>query len=242
MVQKLDSAATKSEPVDESQFELEEYESDTGAGGKSTAPLSSGVDGLSANTMALLERFRGHFSVPQNSEEDNGNDEVKIFYCSRTHSQLTQFAHEIRRVSLPTSLPTPHERSGDPSNMMEDAALEEGVKHLSLGSRKQLCINPRVSSLGNATAINERCMDLQQPGVPAERRCPYLPSKENEAALLDFRDRTLATVRDIEDIGQVGKQLGVCPYYATRPVVKHSEVRQSTPFARQAIDLFAEPP
>ncbi|KAL1962787.1 hypothetical protein VTN77DRAFT_9156 [Rasamsonia byssochlamydoides] len=221
---KLDSEATKSELVDESQFELEEYESDTDAGKKSTGPGFSDVDGLSASTIALLERFRGHFSAPRNSKEDDDNDEIKIFYCSRTHSQLTQFAHELRRVNLPPSLPTPQQRSEEPSDTAETTELEEGLKHLSLGSRKQLCINPHVSSLGNATAINERCMELQKPGVAAERRCPYLPSKENEAALIDFRDRTLATVQDIEDIGQVGKQLGVCPYYAARSVVKHSEI------------------
>lgn len=224
-VQKLDSEATRSDLVDESQFELEEYESDTDVGKKPSGPGSSDVDGLSASTIALLERFRGH-SAPHNSEEDNDNDEIKIFYCSRTHSQLTQFANELRRVSLPPSLPTPQQRPEEPSTATENTELEEGVKHLSLGSRKQLCINPHVSSLGNATAINERCMELQKPGVAAERRCPYLPSKENEAALLDFRDRTLAAVRDIEDIGEVGKQLGICPYYAARPVVKHSEVRQ----------------
>lgn len=226
IVQKLDPEATKSELVDESQFELEEYESDTDAPKKPSGPGSSDVDGLSASTIALLERVRGHYSVPHNSEEDNDNDEIKIFYCSRTHSQLTQFANELRRVSLPPSLPTPQQRSEEPSDATENSELEEGVKHLSLGSRKQLCINPHVSSLGNATAMNERCMELQKPGVAAERRCPYIPSKENEAALLDFRDRTLATVRDIEDIGQVGKQLGICPYYAARPVVKHSEVSQ----------------
>jgi len=238
MVQKLDSAATKAEAADDSQFELEEYESDTDAGKKSTGPGSTDVDGLSASTMALLDRFTSNFSVYQNSAEDKDHEEVKIFYCSRTHSQLTQFAHELRRVSLPASLPTRQQLDEEPTVTTENSELEEGVKCLSLGSRKQLCINPHVSSLGSATAINERCMDLQQPGVVAERRCPYLPSKEHEAALLDFRDRTLATVRDIEDIGQVGKQLGVCPYYAARPVVKHSEVRKPTSCAQQAIDVF----
>lgn len=121
---------------------------------------------------------------------------------------------------MPSSIPT--ELSADGND--KGAELEERVKHLSLGSRKNLCINSKVSGLGNATAINERCLDLQQPGVAAEHKCPYLPAKDNEALALQFRDHTLATVKDIEDMGNVGKQLGICPYYASRPVVKHSEV------------------
>lgn len=118
--------------------------------------------------------------------------------------------------SIPNELNTDDECNG--------VELEERVKHISLGSRKNLCINPKVSSLENATAINERCLELQQPGVRAEQKCPFLPSKEDEALSLQFRDHTLATVKDIEDIGRVGKRIGICPYYASRSVVKHSEV------------------
>ena len=103
--------------------------------------------------------------------------------------------------------------------------LQERVKHVSLGSRKNLCVNPRVAALGNATAINERCLELQQPGIRAELKCPYLSSSnDTEALTLQFRDHTLASIKDIEDLSQVGKQLGICPYYASRSVVKHSEV------------------
>jgi chromosome transmission fidelity protein 1 len=226
MAQKMDAATTRSETED-SFFELDEYNSDTEAGNTTSDP-GSRVDDLSASTMALLERFRGHIAGHQNSEDET-DDQIKIFYCSRTHSQLSQFAHELRRVSFPSSLPQQQDISEVRSDPTENNGLDEVVKHVSLGSRKQLCINPRVSSLGNATAINERCMDLQQPGVAADKKCPYLPSKEDKAVQLDFRDRTLATVQDIEDIGQVGKHLGVCPYYATRPVVKHSEVSTTIP-------------
>lgn len=80
-------------------------------------------------------------------------EELKIFYCSRTHSQLTQFVNELRKVKPPPSL--------SPLG----AVLEEGVKHLSLGSRKNLCINEKVKNLGSLTAINEWCLELQQPGM-----------------------------------------------------------------------------
>ena len=164
--------------------------------------------------------------MPQETEPE---DELKIFYCSRTHSQLTQFAQELRRVSLPPSVPLQPDAASDEVALAKEGSedegeLVEGLKHVSLASRKNLCINPKVASLGSANAVNERCLELQQPGVSAEQKCPYLPSKDNEVLVNEFRDHTLAAVRDIEDIGKLGKEIGVCPYYATRSVIKHSEV------------------
>ena len=40
----------------------------------------------------------------------------------------------------------------------------------------------------------------------------------------DFRDHALATIRDIEDMGALGKQIGICPYYASRSAIKPSEI------------------
>ena len=180
--------------------------------------------------MALLERFKGRYSSQTKDDQEDGDEEIKIFFCSRTHSQLSQFASELKRVTIPSSLPK-QLRTGK----TDEDELEERIKHLSLGSRKSLCINPRVAALGNATAINERCLELQQPGVAVDHKCPYLPTKEDEALTLDFRDHALATIKDIEDIGKVGKQVGICPYYASRSVIKHSEV--SRPIFHSSISI-----
>ena len=148
------------------------------------------------------------------------DEETKIFYCSRTHSQLTQFVNEIRRVKLraPSWIGEATESTGlaqvDPSI----------VKHLPLGSRKNLCINPKVSKLSSAVAINERCLELQQQGTPQAHKCTFVPTKENEPLVHSFRDHTLAKVRDIEDLGALGEKIGICPYYATRATIKTSEV------------------
>lgn len=167
-----------------------------------------------------MERFQGHLSANKKQDDDDEDGTVKIFYCSRTHSQLSQFAGELRRVAFPSSIP-PDPDSGTLDDLSK---LEERVKHLSLGSRKNLCINPDVRALENSTAINEKCLDLQQSGVAAHKKCSFLPSKDDEALVLQFRDHALATVKDIEDIGKVGKEIGICPYYASRSVIKHSEV------------------
>ncbi|KAJ5469466.1 ATP-dependent DNA helicase chl1 [Penicillium diatomitis] len=210
---------------DEEHYVLDDYDSDA-EDRKGTSQLG-GLEGLSAGTLALLEKFKGNFATQRN-EEDEADDTVKIFYCSRTHSQLSQFAGELRRVTFPSSIPpeTGQDAKGD-----GQSELDEAIKHLSLGSRKNLCINPKVRSLENSTAINERCLDLQQPGVAADKKCSFLPTKDDDAVLLEFRDRALATVKDIEDIGKVGKEVGICPYYASRSVIKFSES------AREALNL-----
>ncbi len=40
----------------------------------------------------------------------------------------------------------------------------------------------------------------------------------------DFRDHVLAKIRDIEELGVLGKKMGICPYYASRATIKPSEV------------------
>lgn len=112
--------------------------------------------------------------------------------------------------------------------MSKSEALEKRndifIKHLPLGSRKNLCINPKVSKLGNAAAINERCLELQQHSVSEDHKCSFLPSKMNQSLVDEFKDHALAKVRDIEDLGLLGTKIGICPYYATRATIKPSEV------------------
>ena len=55
-----------------------------------------------------------------------------------------------------------------------------------------------------------------------------MPTKESEALINDFRDHALAKIWDIEDLGSLGKKLGICPYYASRPATKYCEVIESS--------------
>lgn len=211
--QKTASSAAANQDEDEARFVLDDYDSDHDAASSRRAPVFDD-SGLSAKNQALMEKLG--FSLKKEDEVEV-LDETKIFFCSRTHSQLSQFSSELRRVKMPPSLTLDDPVEGDP--------LVEDVKYLTLGSRKNLCINPRVSKLANPTAINERCLELQQPGTSPDCRCPFMPSKEREPLVNEFRDHALASVKDIEDLGSLGKKLGICPYYASRPATKHCEVR-----------------
>ncbi|KAL4924664.1 DNA helicase [Aspergillus undulatus] len=216
--QKVGATSSGDDVVEEEdQFALEDYGSDNDGTSASTR-WSNSANGLSSSTLELLERLKGHGSNSKSEDDDKEND-VKIFYCSRTHSQISQFANELRRVKMPSSVPEDL-RQG----LIEDEELEERIKHLSLGSRKNLCINPKVAALGNPTAINERCLELQQPNTAEQHRCSFLPSNEDEIKASSFRDHALATVKDIEDLGKLGKKMKICPYYASRPVVNYSEI------------------
>ncbi|KAF1973302.1 DNA repair helicase [Bimuria novae-zelandiae CBS 107.79] len=222
--------------ADGAQFALNDYESDDN-GGNHRQPHDFNEFGLSAQNQALLEQI-GYTTKPKEEDIDDVPDETKIFFCSRTHSQLTQFSSELRRVHMPPAI-TPEVTT----DLIEQDTLTEDVKHLTLGSRKNLCINSKVNKLRNPTAINERCMELQQPGTSSDCKCPFLPNKENVALVNEFRDHALAKVRDIEDLGVLGKKLGICPYYASRPVTKYCEI-VTLPYplllqksARKALDL-----
>ncbi|KAH7115236.1 helicase C-terminal domain-containing protein [Dendryphion nanum] len=223
---------------DEAQFVLDDYDSDDNSNdatrSSSTRPLSSG---FTAETQALMEQL-GYADGPRKAKNEQVVDELKIFFCSRTHSQLTQFSNELRRVKMPPSI-APDVLAVDP----DVNSLIEDVKHLTLGSRKNLCINSRVNTLRNATAINERCLELQQPGTASNCKCSFMPNKDNEVLVNEFRDHSLAKIRDIEELGSLGKKLGICPYYASRPATKYCEI-VTLPYplllqksAREALDL-----
>ena len=61
--------------------------------------------------------------------------------------------------------------------------------------------------------------------IGSGKRCEYLPIASEQGRLLDFRDRALAKVRDIEELVDVGKSLNTCPYYGTRKAIKPAQVR-----------------
>ncbi|QSZ28588.1 hypothetical protein DSL72_003087 [Monilinia vaccinii-corymbosi] len=206
----------------EDEFLLEDWDSDAevSGGGKG----KTGDEAIfSRETLELMESV-GMRSKKLEDEEEEQDDEMKIFYCSRTHSQLAQFINELRRVEFPSSMPPEDSASKSKEKEKDTDTFHEKLKHLTLGSRKNLCINPKVNKLTSSTAINERCAELQQASTPKEQKCPHIPNKENRLLVNNFRDHTLANLRDIEDMGALGKEISICPYYASRSVIKPAEI------------------
>ncbi|MCJ1307734.1 ATP-dependent DNA helicase chl1 [Agyrium rufum] len=203
----------------EEDFVLEDYDSDTEEDKKSQGAGETSEIRYSVNSVELMKKLGMVQTHGDDEDVSPYTGQTKIFFCSRTHSQLTQFASELRRVKIPP-LDLGEVMTKDTST--DD--LADDVRYLSLGSRKNLCINPKVTKLGNTTAINEKCLDLQTPGTSSDRKCQFLPTKESEVLVNDFRDYAMAKVRDIEDLGALGKKIGICPYYASRAVIPSSEI------------------
>ncbi|XP_008649467.1 ATP-dependent DNA helicase DDX11 isoform X2 [Zea mays] len=107
---------------DEGEFLLEEYESDS----EDVARRGVGK--------------RAHCgSSSSSSSEDDDEMTPKVFFTSRTHSQLSQFVGELKRTEFAGRIRT-----------------------VCLGSRKNLCINKDVLKMGSGNRINERCLELQK--------------------------------------------------------------------------------
>lgn len=148
-------------------------------------------------------------------------ENVKIYFASRTHSQISQLTSELRKIR-------------------SSGAYNPPIKHITLASRKHLCINESVQGLNSNYAINEACLDMQKPNVSKEKKCPYLPGKNENIKYLNFSDYALSSINDIEDLVAIGKENNICPYYASRisaqaaeiitlpyPLILKSEARES---------------
>lgn len=117
-----------SDDDEEARFVLDDYESDDDAGRKAGVPTASDY-GLSAETRALMSKLGMSVGGTTAEEELEAVDELKIFYCSRTHSQLAQFANELRRVKLPPAIPAEPLPDITEENSGEREIAEE-LKHL----------------------------------------------------------------------------------------------------------------
>jgi chromosome transmission fidelity protein 1 len=100
---------------------------------------------------------------------------TKVYYASRTHSQLAQILPEMRRLKLKLHVNSLHSSTAPPdtskpisqySQKRSADELESGAEDasapcartVSLGSRKQLCINDELRA--NSRDLDESCREL----------------------------------------------------------------------------------
>ncbi|KAG0059629.1 DEAD H (Asp-Glu-Ala-Asp His) box helicase 11 [Linnemannia elongata] len=242
--------------LDDGAFLVDDYDSDDNQkDGRSSKGDSTEYGNISKEVLELLKSFDAKETAHNGrrpgsglDDEDQEPDVLKIYYCSRTHSQLSQFVDELRKTSY-----------------------GEHLHVVSLGSRKSLCINDKFrkkastknphSASGepvvHVNKLNDACLDAQKSGTSSEQRCEFLhtPSStfgsaasrvgglddevggpewwkrgsnslemNGDEKLLEFRDHTLARVRDIEELAQLGSELETCPYYGSRQTVRHCQL------------------
>lgn len=158
--------------------------------------------------------------VESDSEEEEtdgdqtagGFKPLQVFFCSRTHSQLTQLVNEVKSTNY-----------------------SQDIRSVSLGSRQNYCINDSVKQLRNSNLINENCLDLQKSKSKSTKKdenqkvtksrklgsksCPFF--KKN---LEKLRNLSLSKVMDIEELVKAGMQEKSCPYYSSRAAVDDSQL------------------
>ncbi|CAB1323127.1 unnamed protein product [Coregonus sp. 'balchen'] len=159
-------------------------------------------------------KTKNKFCGGDDDDEDDLVEEhvTKIYYCSRTHSQLAQFVHEVQK-----------------SPFSQDISL------VTLGSRQNMCVNEEVRRLGSVQRINDRCMEMQKnkhdqrpKEVEGGKRkrgvskavCPYIGAQ----GLQTLRDAVLGAVRDIEQLLSLARETRSCPYYATRLAIPPAQL------------------
>lgn len=208
----------------EEEFILAHYDSDDSKkkGKRNKARMKSNAFLASQLDLADKAHKRGRYEeIDTDSDEEEREEEMEeenelrlpqVFYCSRTHSQLAQFVEELRKTTQ-----------------------GRNVRCVTLGSRKNLCINPDVLKLGTDAKISDKCLDMaKSKGGKADppsgaKKAPKLattrPCEFHRAVKEDrFGDYAMAKVRDIEELVGLGRQLDACPYYGTRKSIQNAQV------------------
>ena len=114
----------------------------------------------------------------------NGSASLRIIYSSRTHSQLNQACKELKN------------------------SFYSGCSTVTIGSRDQMCINPTVKKLDNASAKNQACRQKIK-----SKECGFHRTFEEKMQDLNIDGQF---VYDIEDMIEFGNKNGCCPYYTAK--------------------------
>nr|CAD7426803.1 unnamed protein product [Timema monikensis] len=121
----------------------------------------------------------------------------KIIYASRTHSQLSQAIHELKRTNY------------------------SHVKVAILGSRDQMCIHPEVSKeLNNANKVRYTSVHMCQLKV-SSRTCYFYTNMDSTK---ENRIFTEGGILDIEDLVKEGRKLRFCPYYMSKEMKQQADI------------------
>ncbi|KAI1893387.1 hypothetical protein AGOR_G00123210 [Albula goreensis] len=167
-------------------------------------PASPCCMGQSPGTCSLCpcpaagSRGQKSFEKGKDQEKDGGgkkkNAIPKIFFGTRTHKQITQIAHELKRT------------------------LYSSTPMTILSSRDHTCIHPEVVAHGNR---NERCKELLEAKNGQSCRFYHNVHKMREQGALQWV-HGLHQAWDIEELVRLGGKLRSCPYYAARELMQEA--------------------
>ncbi|XP_076290500.1 ATP-dependent DNA helicase DDX11 isoform X2 [Lasioglossum baleicum] len=155
----------------------------------------------------VLEDVQNSDNSESEEDEEDAYENTKIFFCSRTHSQLSQFIGELKK--------SPYSKT---------------VSVVTLASRQSYCINKNIRRLKQLNLMNEHCLQLQKKKTTMKDEkdlkrkkvmtsCPFLPG--NQDLLIG---ETITQIQDVEEITEKGEAIKTCAYYASRKAIPHCQL------------------
>ena len=120
---------------------------------------------------------------------------LQIIFCTRTHSQISQFVQELRKTYYSTN-------------------TDKRIKCVPICSRSVYCINDKISKLKNIGKINEKCQEYLDKG-----KCEYAGKH-----IIELKNTIMTSPLDIEEICKTGKLSIHCPYLATLQCMEEADV------------------
>ncbi|CAI0449361.1 unnamed protein product [Linum tenue] len=137
---------------------------------------------------------------------------IKLIYCTRTVHEMEKTLAELKFL-----------------HNYQVKHLGAAAKMLAIGlsSRKNLCVNPKVSSAENRDSVDAACRKLTASWVrsmaaenPNQPTCEFYENYDRAAggAVLP------AGVYTLEDLRAFGKEKGWCPYFLARHMVQFANV------------------
>ena len=134
---------------------------------------------------------------------------TRVFYTSRTHSQLSQFCDELRKTNY--FCKTPSVQSD------EEMFERPQVWTTTLGSRAGLCVYEPVRSLATSGAVSDACQAKRE----SKGGCECNKAGKVKALAMECLGEGLV---DMEEIYKRGQRRDACGYYATRAMMAQCDL------------------
>jgi hypothetical protein len=132
--------------------------------------------------------------VEEEEEEEQKMSRNKVFYCSRTHSQVKQVVTELRRTTYRPKMAV-------------------------LASREHLCVHPVVSQRSNK---NHECKRLLE--TTAGGGCSYKKRMEVLRQHRAIQVGGPKEIWDVEDLAELGREVKACSYFTSRALAKDADL------------------
>jgi DNA excision repair protein ERCC-2 len=155
----------------------------------------------------------------------------RLVYCTRTVPEMAKTVEEVKRVVAYRAEQLVREAGGDDVACAEARVRSLGPKSdilaVCLSSRRNMCVHAPAASAGDREGVDGACRSLTaswvraeaEAGKPGVKTCPFFEGLTKEGADFDLRG-----VYDLDDLKEVAKAKGWCPYFLVRQVLCNANV------------------